>query len=304
MRRACHVGLTPSDPGLVAVPWAAVGWHDRSMSRGNLVSGVCGWDYRHWQGRFYPPDLAKDQRLSFVAGAMDGVEIDTTFYGLRTPADFLRWRSQVPAGFTFAVKGSRFITHMKRLKSARQALANFFASGPLALEDSLGPFLWQLPASQRWDAERVDGFLTELPRDTDALRALAADHDPDIVSTAFLGEGQPCRPVRHALEPRDSSFADPQVCAVLRAHGVAMVMADSAGQWPTFDCDSAGFRYLRLHGTAKRKYSGSYHGKWEPWSSTAADALEMGHDVYVFFDNDSRAQAPRDAVELSQLLAD
>lgn len=267
------------------------------------MSGVCGWDYRHWQGRFYPSDLATDQRLAFVAESMSGVEIDTTFYGLRTPADFLRWRSQVPDGFTFAVKGSRFITHMKRLKSAHQALANFFASGPLALEGTLGPFLWQLPASQRWDAARVDTFLAELPRDTDALRALAADRDPDIVPNPFLGEGQPCRPVRHALEPRDPSFGDPEVCAVLRSHGVAMVMADSAGRWPTFDCDSADFRYLRLHGTAKRSYSGSYHGRWEPWLSTASDALTEGHDVYAYFDNDSRAQAPRDAVELSDLLA-
>lgn len=290
--------------GSANVSSTGIHWHDHAMSRGALVSGVCGWDYRHWQGRFYPPELAKDERLAFVAETMSGVEIDTTFYGLRTPANFLRWRSQVPEGFRFAVKGSRFITHMKRLTSAHQALANFFASGPLALGETLGPFLWQLPPSQRWDAERLDTFLAQLPRDTDALRALAADCNPDIVADPFLGEDQPCRTVRHALEPRDPSFDHPEVCGVLRSHGVAMVMADSAGRWPTFTCDSADFRYLRLHGTAKRRYSGSYHGKWEPWLSTAAQTLDAGHDVYAFFDNDSRAQAPKDAIELSDLLAD
>lgn len=268
------------------------------------MSGVCGWDYRHWQGRYYPTGLAKDERLTFLAQSVTGVEIDTTFYGLRRPDDFLRWRSQVPPGFVFAVKGSRFITHMKRLKSAHQALANFFASGPLALANNLGPFLWQLPATQRWDRERVESFLAELPKDTDAARALAADHDPTIVATPFLGEDQPNRPLRHALEPRDPSFADPEVCAVLRAHGVTMVMADSAGRWPTFDCDSADFRYLRLHGTSTRRYSGSYHGKWEPWLATSAATLDRGDDVYAYFDNDSRAQAPRDAAELSELLSE
>lgn len=266
------------------------------------MAGVCGWDYRHWQGRFYPTGLAKDERLTFLARSVSGVEIDTTFYGLRTPGDFLRWRAQVPPGFGFAVKGSRFITHLKRLRSTRQALASFFASGPLALGDGLGPFLWQLPPSQRWDPERVTDFLAELPRDTDGLRALAAEHDPAIVPSPFLGEGQPNRPVRHALEPRDPSFAGREVCAVLRSHGVAMVMADSAGRWPTIDCDSADFRYLRLHGTAKRRYSGSYHGKWEPWLTTAAAALDRGQDVFAYFDNDTGAQAPRDAAELSALL--
>ncbi len=271
------------------------------MDRGHLWAGVCGWDYRHWRTRFYPADLPQSRRLSYLAARVSAVEIDTTFYSLRRPSDFERWRDSAPPGFVFAVKGSRFITHMKRLLRAREALANFFASGPLALNHSLGPFLWQLPETLRWDRPRIEEFLALLPRDTAQLRLLAAECNPDIVAEPFLG-GTEVRPVRHALEPRDPGFASPEVADVLREHGVALVMADSHGRWPTFDADTADFRYLRLHGTGPRRYSGSYQGQWEPWRTHIEAALSEGKDTYVFFDNDARAQAPRDAMALLRLI--
>src|SRR5919202_6140016 len=135
-------------------------------SRGRAFIGISGYDYKPWRGRFYPAELSPRRWLAYASAVFDSIELNGTFYSLKSPAVFARWVAEVERDdFVFAVKGSRFITHNLKLKNAEGALANFFASGVLALGAGTGPFLWQLPATYRFDAARVDGFMRLLPRD-------------------------------------------------------------------------------------------------------------------------------------------
>src|SRR5690606_1011110 len=141
----------------------------------------------------------------------------------------------------------RFITHLLRLKNVHTALANFFASGVLALGSKLGPFLWQLPEKLPFDAEMLDQFLGQLPRSTDAAARLARDHDERLDGRNLLvTDGD--RPLRHALEVRSQTFDTPEFFAVLERHNIASVVADTAGKWPFFLQQTADFSYARLHG--------------------------------------------------------
>src|SRR5690606_13444996 len=144
---------------------------------GSIAIGTSGWSYRGWKGSFYPDDLPRRRQLDHVTSSFDTVELNRTFYSLASSATCRRWRDAAPPGFLFAVKGSRFITHNKKLADAGTALANFFASGVLDLDDHLGPFLWQLPPAQRTDPERLEPFLAALPRHIRSARLLARAHD-------------------------------------------------------------------------------------------------------------------------------
>ncbi len=125
--------------------------------------GISGWTYPPWRGDFYPPGLPHKRELSYAASKLGSIEVNGTFYGLLRPTSFASWVSEVPADFVFAVKGSRFITHLKKLADVRTPLANFFASGVLALEEHLGPLLWQLPPNLGYDRERLAAFFELLP---------------------------------------------------------------------------------------------------------------------------------------------
>src|SRR5690348_12777681 len=131
---------------------------------GRVLVGISGYDYKPWRGRFYPDELPARRWLEYASRKFDSVELNGTFYSLKSPAVFERWAAEVPDGFTFAVKGGRFITHNLKLRNAEASLGNFFASGVLALGAKTGPFLWQLPGTYRFDAERLRGFLALLPR--------------------------------------------------------------------------------------------------------------------------------------------
>lgn len=179
-------------------------------------------------------------------------------YSLQSPQSFVAWRDAVPAGFVFALKGPRFITHMKRLRDVRTPLANFFASGVLALNEKLGPILWQLPPGFRFDAARLEVFFRLLPRDTRAAARLARSHDRKLKHRAWLKPG-PNRPIRHALEIRHDSFRDPAFIALLRRHDIALVVADTV-EWPLLMDVTSDFVYVRLHGSQQLYVSG-YDGK-------------------------------------------
>ena len=282
---------------------------------GRIRIGVSGWRYAGWRGVFYPDGLAQRRELEFASRALPVLEINGTFYSLQRPAHFDQWRDETPDDFVFTVKGGRYVTHVRRLRDVSTALANFFASGVLRLGDKLGPFLWQLPPNFRFDAERLDAFLAQLPRDVAAARALARHRQGWMHGrTAFGGAGD--RPLRHALEVRHESFDDPAFAAILRRHGVALVVSDGAGSWPTFEEVTADFVYLRLHGVGE-PYSGRYADdaldRWArritAWSvgGEPADAKRISgtraakrkaRDVYCFFDNDTKAAAPGDARRL------
>ncbi|MGW8566456.1 DUF72 domain-containing protein [Isoptericola sp. NPDC055881] len=265
--------------------------------------GLSGWQYAHWHGSFYPDGTRRADELSYAAARFGSLELNGTFYGLQRPSSFLRWRDQVPPGFTFAVKGSRYVTHLKRLREPGTALANFVASGLLALGDRLGPVLWQLPERTSFDAEVLAPFLELLPRTTTAAGRLAAAHDDRLRAEAWTDPGED-RPLRHALEARHASFEDPAALQLLRDHDVALVVSDGAGRWPMLDHQTADLAYVRLHGPTElyaSRYDDARLDRWAGWVRRRHDA---GQDVVVYFDNDGHAHAPRDALRLLERLGD
>jgi uncharacterized protein YecE (DUF72 family) len=265
--------------------------------------GISGWRYRPWRGTFYPKGLVQRRELEYVAEHLSTVEINGSFYSLQRPASFRTWYTQTPPGFVFAVKGGRFITHMKKLAGVETPLANFFASGVLALQDKLGPVLWQLPPTLGFDAARLDDFLGRLPRTTAEAARLAEGHDARLKEPAWTDAGED-RPLRHAVEVRHESFRDPAFLDLLRRHGVAVVVADTAGRWPLIEETTADFVYVRLHGDAELYVSGYDDVALDAWAARVRRWHEGGRDVYVYFDNDVKVRAPVDAIALAGRLAD
>lgn len=268
--------------------------------------GISGWRYAEWRGDFYPEGLAQRRELEFVGERMSTLELNGSFYSLQRPASYERWREAVPDDFVFAVKGSRYITHMLRLRDVDVALANFFASGVLALGPKLGPFLWQLPEREQLDPEVLDRFLARLPRSTGEALALARTHDERMAGRACLLDG-PDVPLRHALEPRSRTFEDPAAIELLERHGVALTVADTAERWPAFGAVTAPFVYVRLHGSRELYASGYTPEELDAWAErirgwTTGTATPDGtpRDVYVYFDNDMHGHAPHDALALAQ----
>ena len=131
---------------------------------GQVRIGVSGWSYGRWRGDFYPEGLRQRDELSYIASQLNSAEINSSFYSLKTPSVYTAWSTATPDGFCFAVKGSRYITHLKQLHDPVPPLSNFYASGPLQLARKLGPFLWQLPERLHFDAGRLEGFFGALPR--------------------------------------------------------------------------------------------------------------------------------------------
>ncbi len=286
-----------------------------------LRIGTSGWSYPRWRGDFYPAGLAHHGELGYLAQHLRTVEVNASFYGLQRPETYRAWAEQVPDDFVFAVKGSRYLTHLKRLTDPGTALANFFASGLLALGPKLGPVLWQLPESLHLDLPRLAAFVALLPRTTEAVAQLARRHDARVEGRAFL-EPAADRPVRHAVEVRHESYQDAGFVELLRSAGVALVASDGAGQWPMLADVTADFCYLRLHGP-RLLYGGGYSaalldtwaarirawtaGSVPPDLPTVTDhpaAAPAGRDVYVYFDNDSDGRAPFDATALAERLVE
>jgi uncharacterized protein YecE (DUF72 family) len=194
-----------------------------------VLVGTSGWRYPPWRRTFYPDGLPQRRELEHLSRRVSSIEVNGSFYALQRAGSWRSWAAQTPEGFVFAVKGPRFVTHLKQLREVTVPVANFLASGLLALGPKLGPLLWQLPPRMRFDPDRVAAFLELLPRTTAAAAELAARHDervPGVVGT------DADRPLRYALEVRHESFRDPAFAGLLRAHGVALVLADSAGTWP------------------------------------------------------------------------
>lgn len=281
--------------------------------------GISGWRYPRWRGRFYPQELPQRRELAYASRCFDSIELNGSFYSLQRPASWRAWDEDTPSRFVFAIKGPRFITHTKRVRDCRQPLANFFASGLLALGPKLGPLLWQLPPTLRFDPDLLDEFLALLPRDTDAASALAHHRDRDLMrDRSVLAAGRNHR-LRHALEVRHESFRDPAFIALLRRHGVALVVADAARRYPLMEDISADFVYVRLHGDAELYASGYGDAALDHWARRIArwaaggesrDAarhaprapVRTRRDVYCYFDNDAKVHAPFDAAGLMRRL--
>jgi uncharacterized protein YecE (DUF72 family) len=275
--------------------------------------GISGWRYAPWRGEFYPPGLPERQELEYAAARFPTIELNGSFYSLQRPEYYARWYEQVPDDFVFAVKGSRYITHMLRLQGVETALANFFASGVLALEHKLGPLLWQLPPTLKLD-ERLEPFLASLPRTTKEAAKLARRHDERVKGRSYLRTGED-RALRHALEVRHPTFATAELVELLRRHDVALVVADTAGRWPFLEDVTADFVYVRLHGDVELYKSGYTAAALERWAARirgwrdgrklpetkllAPARRARRRDVYVYFDNDVKVHAPYDAMSLA-----
>lgn len=285
---------------------------------GRVWIGTSGYAYPGWRGAFYPSGLPVTAQLPYAAAQFSSIEINRSFYALLSPAAFRTWYASVPKDFVFALKGSRFITHMKKLREPEGALANFFASGPLALEEKLGPIVWQLPERMPFEPARLEAFLCALPRSTRAAAKLGRLHDARVKHGTYL-DVQNDRPIRYALEPRHPTFLCAQAADLLRAHDVALVISDSP-RWEYAEEPTSGFMYLRLHGS-RALYRSAYdeleiaawadridhfrRGLLRPDArrlSTARHATRP-MDVYVYFDNDAEAFAPRDATRLGAAVA-
>jgi uncharacterized protein YecE (DUF72 family) len=285
---------------------------------GELRIGISGWRYPGWRGKFYPKELPQRRELEYASRTLNSVEINGSFYSLQLPSSYRRWYSETPDDFVFAVKGARYITHMKKLRDVKAPLANFFASGVLALSKKLGPILWQLPPNLGWNRERLEEFFELMPRDTCSAAKLARKHDNKLKARAWM-KIDVARPLRYALEVRHKSFMTPDFFGLLREHNVAFVFADTAGKFPYAEDLTADLVYIRLHG-AKKLYVSGYNDKALEWwanriklwrmskqprdakTVTPAKARAKHVDVFVYFDNDAKVHAPFDAQRLAARL--
>lgn len=292
--------------------------------QGHVHIGISGWRYKGWRGKFYPPKLPQRCELQFAAERFGSIEVNGTHYSLQRPQSFAQWRDQTPKDFVFAVKGSRFITHMKKLRGVEEALSNFFAQGILALGEKLGPILWQLPPQSAFDPERLAQFFDLLPRTTDEAAALAMEHHPRLKGRSFT-DAMTKQKMRHCLEIRHDSCIHSDFVALLRKHNIGLVVADTV-EWPLLFDITSDFVYCRLHGSEELYASGYGDEALDRWADRVvqwATGNEVedepkgsrlhGHhasekmapkrktrDVYVYFDNDAKVHAPFDAQGLMQ----
>ena len=286
---------------------------------GAIRIGVSGWRYPPWRGEFYPDGLPQNQELAYASQKLPTIEINGSFYSLQSPSSYAAWHAATPPGFVFSVKGSRFITHMKRLKDIEKPLANFFASGLFNLKEKLGPILWQLPPNFTFEPERIEAFLGLLPRDTQAALSLARRRDARMTGRACLTIDA-VRPLRHAIEIRNPTFVDAAFIEMLRRNSIALVVSDAGERWPQPQDVTADFVYLRLHGEKelyRSRYSTAALCRWgerlRAWSAGVqpatgprvipdAPVTKVARDVYCYFDNTDKLQAPINAQQLMKLL--
>jgi uncharacterized protein YecE (DUF72 family) len=282
--------------------------------------GISGWRYTPWRGVFYPKTLPQRLELWYASRILPTIEINGSFYSLQRPEYFAQWHDETPEDFIFAVKGPRFITHMKRLKDVETPLANFFASGVFNLRAKLGPILWQFPPQFRFDTLKFRRFFEQLPNDTDEALKLARRRDYRLKGRARLAIDA-VRPLRHAVEVRHESFVAPAFIELLREFNIALVIAETAKRWPMMQDITADFLYMRLHGDKTLYQSGYSERALERW----AQKIDVWHngdepagtqrvlnrpapkantrEVFCYFDNtDVKLRAPVDAQSLMRKL--
>jgi uncharacterized protein YecE (DUF72 family) len=286
-----------------------VGTTAAKAETGRVRIGISGWRYAGWRGVFYPKGLVQRRELEFAANAFDSVEINGTFYSLQRPESFVRWAQETPEDFEFSLKGSRYITHMLKLRNMHVPLANFFASGMIGLGRKLGPLLWQFPPQLKYERERFTAFFKLLPRSTKQAASLARRH-ADRLDNASAIRVQEDLPLRHCVEIRHESFVVPDFVDLLREHDIGLVVADTV-EWPLLMDVTADFVYCRLHGSEVLYASGYEDDALDTWAqrvvtwasggqpegrrASSAPSEVRPRDVYVYFDNDSKVRAPFDA---------
>ena len=232
--------------------------------------GVGGWDFDPWRGTFYPSSLPKAKQLEYASRQLTATEINATFYKLQKPETFVKWRDAVPDGFKFAVKASRFCTNRKNLGEAAEAIGRFCAQGLTELGDKLGPILWQLAATKKFDADEIRDFLALLPARQDGVA------------------------LRHAIEPRHESFKDRAFVAQARAAKVAIVVADHEN-YPQIADLSTDFVYARLQRTVEAEPLGYDAAALVRWAGVLRDWASGGAPAGLDYVSEAPASVvPRD----------
>lgn len=238
-----------------------------------LYIGTSGWSYPHWEGIFYPEGLTKRKWLEFYTGHFNTVELNSSFYHLPKESTFSDWYERTPKGFLFAVKVSRFISHVKYLKDCKEPWLNFYQRAKL-LKEKLGPFLIQLPPNWEKDLERLKDF------------------------ARVIKEVSPKE--RFGFEFRNESWFVKEVYEVLEDYNLALVLADTP-YYPYVEKITADFVYLRLHGS-ERLYASRYSTKQlKGWAKKIKNWQKKGLNVYCYFDNDAQGFAVENAKELLEL---
>jgi len=243
---------------------------DRNPQR-RVWIGCSGYAYAHWREKFYPAGLPAPRWLAHYVQFFPTVELNNTYYTLPGPPAFLGWREKAPPGFVFAVKASRFITHLKKLRDPQEPVALLLESAAL-LGPKLGPVLYQLPPRWRYDGERLTTFLAALP-------------------TGF----------NHVIEVRDMSWLNDSFFAALEQHGVAFCIASL----PQYACPlraTASTVYIRFHGSGTMYYYDYLADELRAWRDRILEFTERGHTVYCYFNNDPEGWAVRNALELTRLV--
>lgn len=263
-----------------------------------IHTGIGGWTYAGWRGGiFYPEGLPRKDELAYAARAVSAIEINATFHRLQKPASFAAWRDAAPGGFVFAVKGSRFVTNRKALASAGDSLARFFDQGLHELGDKIGPIVWQLAKTKRFDPADLKAFLELLPRELDNL------------------------PLHHALEVGHESFACVEFVSLARQAGVAIVWSEDQGRLPIAD-RTADFAYLRLqqlrsdcetgYPTAELGRIADLCQAWSkgeapeglPYAGDPGESRGAGRAIFAFMINGAKERAPAAAQALAQIIGD
>ena len=235
--------------------------------------GTSGWHYKHWVGRYYPQSIKPGEMLAHYLRDFDTVELNNTFYHLPKEESFDAWRESTPPGVLFAVKGSRFITHMIKLKDAERGLSNFLPRAE-RLGDKLGPILWQLPPRWNVNLERLEDFLGKLPR----------EH-------------------RYAFELRNPTWMTDAVYELFQKYNAAFCIYELAGYQSPIEL-TADWTYVRLHGPTQFKYQGSYtDSQLAAWAERIRQWKRKLSAIYVYFDNDDSAFAVQNALTLRRLVA-
>lgn len=287
---------------------------------GQIRIGMSGWRYDEWRGTFYPEKLAQKRELHYASRQLNSIELNGTFYSMQKPKSYLDWSNETPDDFVFAVKGTQFITHVRKLENVVTPLANFLAQGLLRLGKKLGPILWQFHPSFKFDAKRLEDFFALLPQTHKQAALYAQQRDEWMAERSWL-EVKEDLPLRHAVEARNKSFATPEYIELLREYNIAVVVADTE-KWPCMLDVTADFVYCRLHGN-EDKYPNGYDAagieKWAQrvlaWSrgEEVTDCTKVhtepgpkmdARDVFVYFDDDVKVRAPHDAMSLSKRIAD
>jgi uncharacterized protein YecE (DUF72 family) len=232
-----------------------------------IRAGIGGWTFEAWRGVFYPPGLPHARELQFASQTLSTIEINGTFYRTQTPATFRKWAEETPDGFVFSVKAPRYTVNKRALAEAGPSIARFAESGLHELGAKLGPILWQLPPTKKFDAGEFAAFLALLPREANGV------------------------PLRHALELRHESFKTREAIELAAKAGAAIVFADS-GDYPEIDEATAGFSYARLMRSREDEETGYSLDELQRWLDRARGWASGGRDVFVYFINGAKVRAP------------